>query len=55
MVNLDAYLPLEGENEIVLWPSVQKERYFSDIASGIKFRSAHEESYGLPKMRLAAA
>lgn len=39
LVYLDAYLPLEGENEIALWPSVQKERYFTDIASGIKFRS----------------
>ncbi len=38
------YLPLEGENEIALWPSVQKERYFTDIASGIKFRSPLELS-----------
>jgi pimeloyl-ACP methyl ester carboxylesterase len=44
LVNLDAYLPLEGENEIALWPSVQKERYFTDIASGIKFRSPLELS-----------
>ena len=44
LVYLDAYLPLEGENEIALWPSVQKERYFTDIASGIKFRSPLELS-----------
>jgi pimeloyl-ACP methyl ester carboxylesterase len=37
LVYLDTYLPLEGENEIALWPSVQKERYLSDITSGIKF------------------
>jgi pimeloyl-ACP methyl ester carboxylesterase len=44
LVYLDAYLPREGENEIVLWPSVQKERYLADIASGIKFRSPLESS-----------
>lgn len=35
LVYLDAYLPLEGENEIALWPSGQKERYRADLASGI--------------------
>jgi pimeloyl-ACP methyl ester carboxylesterase len=44
LVYLDAYLPLEGENEIALWPSVQKESYFTDIASGVKFRSPLESS-----------
>jgi pimeloyl-ACP methyl ester carboxylesterase len=44
LVYLDAYLPFEGENEVALWPSVQKERYLSDIASGIKFRSPLESS-----------
>jgi pimeloyl-ACP methyl ester carboxylesterase len=38
LVYLDAYLPLEGENEIVLWPDDQKERYRADLSSGIKFR-----------------
>jgi pimeloyl-ACP methyl ester carboxylesterase len=38
LVYLDAYLPFEGENEIALWPSDQKEKYFADVASGIKFR-----------------
>jgi pimeloyl-ACP methyl ester carboxylesterase len=38
MVYLDAYLPLEGENEIALWPPEQKERYSTDLASGIRFR-----------------
>lgn len=32
------------ENEVALWPPVQKERYLSDIASGIKFRSSLESS-----------
>jgi pimeloyl-ACP methyl ester carboxylesterase len=44
LVYLDAYLPFEGENEITLWPSVQKERYYTDTASGIKFRSPIESS-----------
>jgi pimeloyl-ACP methyl ester carboxylesterase len=39
LVYLDAYLPLEGENEVTLWPSNQKEKYFADIASGITSRS----------------
>jgi pimeloyl-ACP methyl ester carboxylesterase len=39
LVYLDAYLPLEGENEIALWPSDQKEKYYADIESGIRFRS----------------
>jgi pimeloyl-ACP methyl ester carboxylesterase len=38
LVYLDAYLPLEGENEIALWPTDQKEKYFADVASGIRFR-----------------
>ena len=38
LVYFDAYLPLEGENEIELWPPEQKERYRTDLASGIKFR-----------------
>ena len=38
LVYLDAYLPLESENEIVLWPDDQKERYRADLASGIKLR-----------------
>jgi pimeloyl-ACP methyl ester carboxylesterase len=38
LVYLDAYLPLEGENEVSLWPPEQKERYRTDLASGIRFR-----------------
>jgi pimeloyl-ACP methyl ester carboxylesterase len=38
LVYLDAYLPLEGENEIPLWPPDQKEKYRSDLALGIRFR-----------------
>jgi pimeloyl-ACP methyl ester carboxylesterase len=38
LVYLDAYLAMEGENEIALWPSDQKEKYRADLASGIKFR-----------------
>jgi pimeloyl-ACP methyl ester carboxylesterase len=38
LVYFDAYLPLEGENEIALWPPDQKERYYDDLASGIRFR-----------------
>jgi pimeloyl-ACP methyl ester carboxylesterase len=38
LVYLDAYLPLEGENEVALWPQEQKEKYRADLASGIKFR-----------------
>ena len=38
LVYLDAYLPLEGENEIALWPPDQKEKYRTDLASGIRFR-----------------
>jgi pimeloyl-ACP methyl ester carboxylesterase len=38
LVYLDAYLPLEGENEISLWPSKQVERYRNDVASGKRFR-----------------
>ena len=38
LVYLDAYLPMEGENEIALWPPNQKEKYFADIASGATSR-----------------
>jgi pimeloyl-ACP methyl ester carboxylesterase len=38
LVYLDAYLPLEGENEVALWPPDQKARYQNDLASGIRFR-----------------
>jgi pimeloyl-ACP methyl ester carboxylesterase len=38
LVYLDAYLPLEGENEIALWPPDQKEKYRADLAAGIRFR-----------------
>ena len=36
LVYLDAYLPLEGENEIALWPSDQRKKYRTDLlrASG---------------------
>jgi pimeloyl-ACP methyl ester carboxylesterase len=54
LVYLDAYLPLEGENEIALWPSVQKKRYLTDIASGIKFRSPLESSMlGITEPRMS--
>jgi pimeloyl-ACP methyl ester carboxylesterase len=35
LVYFDAYLPLEGENEIAPWPSDQKEKHHTDLASGI--------------------
>jgi pimeloyl-ACP methyl ester carboxylesterase len=38
LVYLDAYLPLQGENEIALWPADQKKKYHDDLASGIRFR-----------------
>jgi pimeloyl-ACP methyl ester carboxylesterase len=38
LVYLDAFLPLEGEKEIALWPPDQKEKYRADLASGIRFR-----------------
>ncbi len=38
LVYLDAYLPLEGENEIALWPDDHKEKYRADIDLGIRFR-----------------
>jgi pimeloyl-ACP methyl ester carboxylesterase len=38
------YLPLEGENEIALWPPDQKERYSTDVASGIRFRPPIQSS-----------
>jgi pimeloyl-ACP methyl ester carboxylesterase len=44
LVYLDAYLPLEGENEIALWPPDQKERYSADVASGIRFRPPLQSS-----------
>jgi pimeloyl-ACP methyl ester carboxylesterase len=37
LVYLDAYLPLEGENELALWPPNQLEKYRTDIASGTLF------------------
>jgi pimeloyl-ACP methyl ester carboxylesterase len=53
LVYLDAYLPLEGENEIALWPPDQKEKYYTDLASGIRFRPPIASSmFGItdPKM-----
>ncbi len=41
LVYLDAYLPLEGENEISLWPPDQQERFRADLASGTRFRQPH--------------
>lgn len=38
VVYLDAYLPLEGENEVDLWPPDQRERYRKNLASGVRFR-----------------
>jgi pimeloyl-ACP methyl ester carboxylesterase len=38
LVYLDAYLPLDGENEIALWPPDQKEKDITDLASGIRIR-----------------
>jgi pimeloyl-ACP methyl ester carboxylesterase len=38
LVYVDAYLPLEGGNEIALWPADQKKKYHDDLASGIRFR-----------------
>jgi pimeloyl-ACP methyl ester carboxylesterase len=38
LVYLDAYLPLEGENEIALWPADQKEKYLTDLASAMRLR-----------------
>lgn len=38
LIYLDAYLPLEGENEIALWPTDQNEKYRTDLASGARFR-----------------
>jgi len=38
LVYLDAYLPLEGESEIVLWPPDQLAKYRTDLASGTRFR-----------------
>jgi pimeloyl-ACP methyl ester carboxylesterase len=44
LVYFDAYLPLEEENEIALWPPDQKERYSADVASGIRFRPPLQSS-----------
>jgi hypothetical protein len=38
LVYLDAFLPFDGENEIVLWPSEKKEKYQTDFELGIRFR-----------------
>jgi pimeloyl-ACP methyl ester carboxylesterase len=38
LVYLDAYLPLEGESEVDLWPPDQKEKYLADVAAGVKVR-----------------
>ena len=38
LVYLDAYLPLEGENNIALWPADQKQKYYTDLALDIRFR-----------------
>jgi len=38
LVYLDAYLHLEGENEIALRPTDQKEKYHKQLGSGIRFR-----------------
>ena len=38
LVYFDAYLPLEGENEIALWPDDQKKKYNDDLASGNRCR-----------------
>jgi pimeloyl-ACP methyl ester carboxylesterase len=53
LVYLDAYLPVEGENEIALWPQDQKENYLADIASGATSRPPIPTSMlgiGDPKM-----
>jgi len=44
LVYLDAYLPLEGENEIALWPADQREKYRNDLALGIRFRPPLDSS-----------
>ena len=38
LVYLDAYLPLQGENEIALWPDDQKQKYYTDLALDIRCR-----------------
>jgi pimeloyl-ACP methyl ester carboxylesterase len=53
LVYLDAYLPLEGESEVDLWPPEQKKKYQADVASGIKVRPPMKSSmFGItdPKM-----
>jgi pimeloyl-ACP methyl ester carboxylesterase len=37
LVYLDAYLPSQSESEIDFWPPDQKQKYNTDLASGIKF------------------
>jgi hypothetical protein len=44
LVYFDASLPMEGENEIALWPSNQKENYLADIASGATSRPPTPET-----------
>jgi hypothetical protein len=44
LVYLDAHLPLEGENEIALWPADQREKYRNDLALGIRFRPPLDSS-----------
>ncbi|HSA74709.1 MAG TPA: alpha/beta fold hydrolase, partial [Candidatus Nitrosocosmicus sp.] len=39
LIYLDAYLPLEGENEIDLWPAEQKQRYYIDLEAGLNSRA----------------
>jgi pimeloyl-ACP methyl ester carboxylesterase len=53
LVYLDAYLPLEGENEIVLWPPEQQERYRADLASGRKLRQIPLPLLGITDPKLS--
>jgi pimeloyl-ACP methyl ester carboxylesterase len=53
LVYLDAFLQFEGENEVALWPSEQKEKYRTDLELGIRFRPPLSTSlFGItdPKM-----
>ena len=38
LVYLDAYVPFEGENEIVLWPPDEQERVRAAVMKGDRFR-----------------
>jgi hypothetical protein len=38
LVYYDAYVPLEGENEISLWPAEEQARVQAEIAKGSRFR-----------------